>query len=380
MVNGHGTDTIAGGAEVAVQLLARGIAERGHEVSVLAAYPSESEGDGMPTTVLRTLDWRRSRRARIHSHVTDLLSISSTKLFRAVSTAKPDVVHTFNLQGLGSGIWAVCRDLDVPVVHTIHDYHLLCPRVTLMRADGVTPCSPNRLLCGFRTHRLDRHSSSVKALLGVSDYVLEVHTSLFPEAVRSLVRAPVAIPNWPAMRPPSTTLRTLGYIGKLEAIKGLRSLLEAAPVITSHGIEIRIAGAGQLENEVADAAANDPRLHFHGLVSGEAKANFLESCDLGVVPSVWAEPGGPQYTMIEWLASGRPVLVSRRGGLGEVASAFGGSTPIEPTAEGIANAVESLTSPTAWNTAVQQVEPVVENDLDRWLDTHETIYESVISR
>ena len=380
MVNSHGTDTIAGGAELAVQLLSQGIAARGHGVSLVAAYPSESPDEETPTTVLRSLDWRRSRIARARSHAEDWLSRPSAGLSRVVTSSRPDVVHTFNLQGLGSGIWEVCHRLDVPVVHTIHDYHLLCPRVTMMRPDGVTPCSPHPLLCGLRTRRLGRHSGSVKALIGVSDYVLGAHASLFPRATRRVVRAPVAIPHWRAMRPPSATLRTLGFIGKLEAIKGVRALLDAVPALVALGVEIRIAGGGRLESEVASAAASQPLLHFHGVVSGEKKADFYEACDLGIIPSVWPEPGGPQYTMIEWLSSGRPVLVSRRGGLGEVVDAFGGSIAIEPTAEGIVGEIRRLTAATRWRDTVDRVAPVVEDELDRWVEMHEGIYESVLRR
>ena len=40
----------------------------------------------------------------------------------------PDVVHTHNLTGVSTAIWEVCRRLDLPVFHSLHDYYLLCPR------------------------------------------------------------------------------------------------------------------------------------------------------------------------------------------------------------------------------------------------------------
>ena len=59
---------------------------------------------------------------------------------------RPDVVHTHNLPGISTGIWETCRRLGRPVVHTLHDYQLLCPRTSLMRTNG-EPC-PRGLLCG----------------------------------------------------------------------------------------------------------------------------------------------------------------------------------------------------------------------------------------
>ena len=85
-------------------------------------------------------------------------------------------------------------DSDVPVVHTIHDYYLLCPRVTLTRRDA-TPCRPSPLLCGFRSHRLARWAPAVSHVIGCSQYVLDVHAHLFPAAELHVLRNPVELPT-----------------------------------------------------------------------------------------------------------------------------------------------------------------------------------------
>ena len=92
-------------------------------------------------------------------------------------------------------------------------------------------------------------------------------------------------------------------------------------------LPLRLAGEGRLRDDVARAAETHETSSGSAGCSGTSKWRFLESCDLGLVPSVWAEPGGPTFTMAEWLAAGRPVLVSNRGGLGEVAGVYPGSIP-----------------------------------------------------
>ena len=49
--------------------------------------------------------------------------------------------------------WQAARRQGIPVVHTLHDYWLLCPSTTLTRRDA-TPCRPSPFLCGARTRRM----------------------------------------------------------------------------------------------------------------------------------------------------------------------------------------------------------------------------------
>src|SRR5205807_1521843 len=153
-------------------------------------------------------------------------------LRRAIADARPDLVHTNNLPGISSAVWESARQAGVPIVHTLHDYHLLCPRTTLVRRDGA-PCRPHPLLCGVRTSRLRR-----------------------------------------------------------------------------------FAGDGPLRPELAAAAARGS-LGYDGFLDGSRKLDFLAACDVGLVPSLWDEPSGPPYVVCEWLAAGRPVLATPRGGLAE---------------------------------------------------------------
>lgn len=375
IVNSHGADLAVGGTEKSVHLLWHELDRRGHDVGLLAAYPGGELGR---TTVLRTADWRDSRRVRAASHLGDWLSLPRAELLDAVREHAPDVVHTHNLPGIGAGIWGVCERLEVPVVHTLHDYHLLCPRVTLMRRDGETACSPHPALCGLRTRRLGRFSGAVSALTGVSQHVLDVHEGLFPRARRELIRNPFERPNWRRLAPPSTPLRTLGYIGSLDRIKGVHVLLEALPALLALGVEVRIAGAGRLAADVR-AACERPGAHYHGVVEGRAKEDFFEACDVGIMPSLWNEPGGPTHVVVEWLAAGRPVFVSPRGGLAEIAAELPGVAAAEPTTAGIVEAVTPLVRDEGrWSALVGEVEAPASTTLTHWAGEYEAVLQSAV--
>ena len=182
------------------------------------------------------------------------------------------------------------------------------------------------------------------------------------------------------MRPPREQPSVLGYIGTLDRVKGVHLLLAALPRLASLGFSLRLAGDGRLREEVAAAAQDDAALRWEGHLTGEAKRRFLEDCDVGLIPSVWAEPGGPTFTMVEWLAARRPVLVSDRGGLGEVAGMYPGSEAVAPDVDAIVEAVAALRDTRRWRELARAAEgdPPV-GTAATWASAHEALYRSLVS-
>ena len=375
LVNSQGADEFSGGAERYVAQLADGFVARGFEVEILSAFPSRTHGRRV--TVVHDSDWRTSRARRYRNHLGDVVSVPTRKLDEIVARVRPDLVHTNNLPGLSTGIWAVAQRRGVPVVHTLHDYYLLCPRVTLLRPDG-TPCRPHPLLCGLRTKRLARWAGAVSQLVAVSNHVLDRHRHLFPAAAAHTIRL-FAAPSSRKLRPPGERPATLGYLGSLERTKGIPELLGAAPGLALLGCELRIAGNGRLRPDVEAAAAREPNVSYVGPVADDDKERFLEDSDVGIVPSVWEEPGAPAMTVLEWLGAGRPVLVSPRGGAAEVVDELAGAVAVQPDTDEIVAAVEALAAPGTWPEAVRRVR-APEGNLEDWLSAHERVYESALGR
>ena len=373
LVSAHGADTSYGGAERYVSDLARGLRDRGHEPRVLSAFPPRETPEGIETAVLHATDWRTSRTRRLRNHLGDVVSLPGPALRRALADARPDLVHTNNLPGISSAVWEVARQAGLPVVHTLHDYHLLCPRTTLVRRDGA-PCRPHPLLCGVRSSRLRRFAGAVSHVVAGSEHLLRVHRGFFPRATETVVRLPLAPLDGAAPEPPAGPLRTLGFVGGLAPTKGVRVLVEAAPALARQGLTLRVAGDGPLRPEV-EAAAD---LVYDGFLDGPRKVEFLAACDVGLVPSLWDEPSGPPYVVCEWLAAGRPVLVAPRGGLAEAAKLLGGVFPLEPTAEGIVAALARLRDEAQWRAAVAAVPQPAADAVERWLDKVERVYRAAL--
>jgi glycosyltransferase involved in cell wall biosynthesis len=370
LVNAEGAAVSAGGAETIVATLARGLAERGWEISVLAAFPTG--GDGLDVGSLSTLhatSWRTSTRRRVLNHLGDLVASATPGLVDAVRAARPDVVHTHNLPGFSTSVWGAAADVGARVVHTLHDYYLLCPRVSLLAPSG-RPCRRGPF-CSLRSHRLGRWSDAVDDVVGVSATLLARHAGFFPRAREHVVRHPRP-PLREAPASPASPPATIGFLGALDVTKGVHVLLDAAPRLLELGYELRIAGDGRLRPLVEDAAARYPGVVYAGWVPAAERGSFLAGCDLGVVPSVWDEPGGPPLALLDWLGAGRPVLSSGRGGLSELEGARG-VVEVEPAADALVHAALALRDPRAWSELRADVRPPALPSLDEWLDAYELV-------
>jgi poly(glycerol-phosphate) alpha-glucosyltransferase len=137
------------------------------------------------------------------------------------------------------------------------------------------------------------------------------------EAVRKLgYRAPIAvIPNGvelPVLEttPPAAT-RTLLFLGRLHAKKGVRELLAAWNVLRheSEGWKLVLAGPDEmgLRGELEAAAADGLNLEYAGAVFGEEKDRLLRSASAFVLPSF--SEGFPMSVLEAW-SYGLPVIMT----------------------------------------------------------------------
>ena len=121
-----------GGVELHVAGLARAAATMGDEPCVLArsGRPGlghldvlDEEVDGVPVTRLGNTFEDATSFERLYDH--DGLADAVAAQVRRLA---PDVVHVHHLTCLSVGVVERCRALGVPVVMTLHDFWMGCPR------------------------------------------------------------------------------------------------------------------------------------------------------------------------------------------------------------------------------------------------------------
>jgi glycosyltransferase involved in cell wall biosynthesis len=265
-----------GGIEWIVALLADGLVERGHEVTLFASGDSSTKADlafvfqDAPSEFIGTT---------LHELHHALHCFERAAEFDIVND------HTGPLgAALGAGS-------PTPVVHTVH--------------------GPLNRRSGELYEQIDRFAQRV-GLISLS----------------MNQRSPLPHLNWIANCPNALDLSLypvhphkgdyLVFIGRMSPDKGAHRAIEVAEQL---GLPLKLAGKMQeLREEEYFEAAVKPHLggdiEYLGEVSHEAKVDLLQNARVTLFPIEWAEPFG--LVMIESMACGTPVIATRHGAVPEV--------------------------------------------------------------
>lgn len=328
LVNSLFRDRAFGGAEVSVDLLAKGLVSAGHSVTVACLdrrnNTQESHPDGV--TVIRqripNVFWqydgvKHNAPTRLLWQMLDNWNPGAYRNFRSVlRSAKPDLVHTNVLQGFSTAVWAAAKAEGIPIVHTMRDLYLTCARSVRYR-DG-TQCSSTCLDCRVFTAARRRSCRHVSAFVGISQYILDAHRDILPPApIKQVIFNPVPEPSpseraAPRIRPPKLRV---GLLGRIAPEKGFVEFAQAFSNRKTLQATLCIGGNGEpaLTATLAKLAAGDARIQLEGRVNAYS---FLSSLDVLVVPSRWGEAFG--RIIVEAYAVGVPVLGRQVGGIPEI--------------------------------------------------------------
>lgn len=315
-----------GGAEVFLERLSKDLVARGHQILVACLSPTPARHGDEALQVhefgLRNIYWpfdgaRRKPWLKAVWHLRNAFGRGGASDVDALlRQERPDVVHTHNLAGFTSAVWQVIRAHGIPLVHTIHDYALLCPSATMFRdnANCSTPC----VGCRFLSWSNQEHSQCVDAVVGVSGFALEQHlrNGYFPRAARHVIHNGNPSTERSSARSPSaeSSVLRVGYLGRLAPSKGIEVMLDALLPLVPGQCQVLVAGTGAKEYEANLRRRYEPRgVRFEGRVDS---ARFLADIDVLVTPSLWNEPFG--LVLCEAMSAGVPVVASAVGGVPEV--------------------------------------------------------------
>lgn len=320
---------MAGGAELIVQYAAEGLAARGHQVTVVSTcapgmepYPVENRnGVEVIRFFPRNLYWHWTRGDRPGYqkalwHLRDAWNTDAGTKFNAIiETRKPDILHTHLIDGMSAILWRRAQQYNIPVVHTAHDYHLICPR-SMMLTRSLKICTNPRIGCRiFRKWHLHT-TKEVDTFCSPSQFLLDQHIAAGLKAKRTAVVSngiplPERLP-----KAQNKGKRKFLFISRLTAEKGCQVVLDALKLLPPDlPFELNVAGKGVFEPAFREAAAADTRINVLGYVQGEQKTSVFRSADCLLLPSLWYE--NAPVVIVEAAAYGIAVIGSNMGAIPE---------------------------------------------------------------
>jgi glycosyltransferase involved in cell wall biosynthesis len=320
-----------GGAEKAIATLAEALVRTGVKVVVVTLHSGvleeieERNGIRMYHLPLDNIYWPFAQRIKPNAVLRTLWHLremwnrrAAGRVGRILDLETPEVVHTHNINGFSVAVWRAVKRRRIRLVHTLHDYYLLCPRTTLYRRGEV--CKNRCISCRLITANRKAASRMPDEIVSVSGFALDKHKLLgYFADVRSRVIDNIHSINDYAVRVESTREKSgvlrFGFIGRIEPEKGIETLLRATRQLIQPRWRLRIAGKGT-EGYVRSLRHDypDDRIEWLGFTTAPP---FYGSVDVVVIPSHWDEPLG--YVCVESLHEGKPIMCARAGGLPEIA-------------------------------------------------------------
>jgi glycosyltransferase involved in cell wall biosynthesis len=332
------------GTEQYCAALCRHLRERGHTLAVLAGS-GQSAPQAMTMTVEQDgLQVRRYLRAedRYNGWVNESDPEAESALREILASFQPEVVHVHHWHRLTRNLVAICAP-HAPVVVTLHDCWISCPRIHRIRKDGSYCAEPLQAApCLECVDRMPQQTDQeIAAALALRREMIEMELSraavlIVPsEAHRALLQGQLEIPEDRVVVLPHGSLQAIakqerrnapsvfpnrplqiGHWGHLLYHKGTHLLLEAAHRLRDPlAVHVHLIGTAldaPYERQLQDLARGIS-VQFHG---GYQPADLQAfDLDLAVFPAVTSE--SYSFTLDEALCLGLPVLVSDRGALPE---------------------------------------------------------------
>lgn len=374
----------AAGTEVLTYSVARELTKRGHTVRVLTGYPGNA--DLADEARFDEYDFEGIHVYRFHHAYTPMggqvsmievgynNGLGADYLDRILESFKPDVVHFFHMNRLGSGLIERAVQADIPRFMTPTDFWAICPTGQLLLADGslclgpsahagnclkhfaqstqkgllkkaagwlptpganllvrltharVLPSYPKRAEVMAIANRLPVNISRLNQLNGLvvpNRFMKEilvrhgVTPSLIAEADFGV---DVTSPDVGERRTMNCDALRVGFIGTLAPYKGCHVLVEAFKALLDTNATLKIYGRSEdfpdYMSKLQLLAGNNPSIEFCGTFPNSKIGQVFSNIDVLIVPSLWYE--NTPLIVHSAQAARCPVVASNLPGLAEV--------------------------------------------------------------
>jgi len=333
------------GTERLVLNLSKQMQKMGHRVKVLTYAVTETEGFTEKSgALLRTYAYQGVPVIAVkHKNVNPSLvsfSIFDTSLSgimdEILSEEQFDILHVCHPMRIGEIIKSAHKK-RIPIVLTLTDFWLMCPRGIAITQKGVL-CEgsdngknclkecysgnfwKNNIVERFQqTTELFKYISCVvsatrfmKMMFENRNYCQDIRLIRFGKDFKNIQK------NEKKYSRDSEV--TIGYLSSLNPHKGAHLLLEAFMQVNPRNIRIKIYGDTSFDPEyfaiLKKISRGHPNIEFCGKYDYEEMSQIFEKIDIIAVPSIWWE--NSPLVLLRAMAHKVPAIVSDLGGLTEI--------------------------------------------------------------
>lgn len=257
---------------------------------------------------------------------------AATEVKNKILEFLPDVVHVHNWHfALGPLVFQVISRQGIPIVHTVHNYRLLCPSgILLHNGQLFTDSLKQSFPWSAVRNKAYRSSTAQTFWLGLIIWFhkklgtwkkIDSYVCLTPFSVNLFQESNFGVPREQfAVKPNFTSASEVMpfiekenhflFVGRLSEEKGIETLLKAFSELP---FSLKIAGDGPLKSIVLAAVREFANISYLGnLTTNEVNDELLKTQAL-LFPSIWYE--GMPMTLLEAFSSSTPIIASNLGAM-----------------------------------------------------------------
>ncbi len=249
---------------------------------------------------------------------------------------RPDIAHVHLFWGgISPSIFKVIHKYNVPLVHSVHDYRMVCPAYTFRNGRGEVceKCKGGKFIECFKG-RCSKGSAVQSALMAaemyyrnskwhpaneldgiiyVSNFAKKKHEELDKKFTTTIN---TVLYNFTTVGEKYSPIEKDGgyylYYGRLSHEKGIATLVDA---FSKHPkLKLKVVGTGPKETELKRRC--NPEVDFLGYKTGDELYNLVRYARFVCVPSEWYENN--PMTIVEAYSMGVPVIGANIGGIPEI--------------------------------------------------------------
>lgn len=268
---------------------------------------------------------------------------AADKLEELIKVEQPDIAHVHLFWGGISGsIFKVLRRYNIPIVHTAHDYRLVCPGYAFKNGrneicekcagKNFLHCISNRcskgsllmstLMCMEMYYRncFMNPLDNIDSFMFVSDFSYKKHLQYAPKYKEKHCVTMYNFQDAEVLEQVSKDLNTYNgyylFYGRLSYEKGIQTLITVFSELPK--LKLKIVGTGPLEDELKQLCRDKEvsNIEFLGYKTGEELFGIIKNAKFVCVPSECYENN--PMTIIESYTLRTPVVGSALGGIVEI--------------------------------------------------------------